>query len=149
MIVVSRVRASRVAIVDVYVDISRGRCRPPSTCRHVSFTSLLPGLSSYFRLLCAVHPTFGHQLSGTAEAGTETNDWLCFLTSFNFVVKRQPYKHTTPNQYMFIIHRYIHTSYTPGRHTSINSVILAMQWVAYVSLPVILKSTVIHIINHV
>ena len=35
-------------------------------------------------------------VSGTAEAGTETNDWLCFLTSFNFVAKRQPYKHTTP-----------------------------------------------------
>ena len=38
-------------------------------------------------------------LSGTAEAGTETNDWVCFLTSFNRIGKRQPYKH----KYKFII----------------------------------------------
>ena len=38
-------------------------------------------------------------MSGTAEAGTETNDWVCFLTSFNRIGKRQPYKHN----YKFII----------------------------------------------
>ena len=38
-------------------------------------------------------------MSGTAEAGTETNDWVCFLTSFNRIGKRQPYKH----KYKFII----------------------------------------------
>ena len=88
-------------------------------------------------------------MSGTAEAGTETNDWLCFLTSFIFIAKRQSYKHTTHNEYMFIIHRYIYTlnCYTPGRPTSIHSVILAMQWVAYVLLPVKMILTAIGLHN--
>ena len=30
-------------------------------------------------------------VSGTAEAGTETNDWVCILTSFNRIGKRQPW----------------------------------------------------------
>ena len=67
----------------------------------------------------------------------------------NSIDKRQLYKHTTHNEYMFIIHRYINTSYTPGRPTSIHSVILAMKWVAYVSLPVkmILTAICLHTIH--
>ena len=47
-------------------------------------------------------------VSGTAEAGTETNDCVCFLTSFNRIGKRQPYKHTTP-----LYSCYFNEDYTP------------------------------------
>ena len=61
-----------VVIAAVYVDVGRGRRRPPRTW-HGSFavnTPLLPGLSSYFHFLSVVHHTSGYQWSGTAEVGT-------------------------------------------------------------------------------
>ena len=53
---------------------SRGvrRCRPHYMSATHDFThfSLIPGLSSYVHHFRVVHLTSGHQLSGTAEAGT-------------------------------------------------------------------------------
>ena len=51
------------------------------------------------RMLSVLPKCMDNLLSGTAEAGTETNDWVWFLTSFNRIGKRQPYKH----KYKFII----------------------------------------------
>ena len=79
-----------VVIAAVHVVIGRGRCRPPNSW-HDSFTvntPLLPGLPSCFHLLCIVLPNSRHQLSGTAEAGTDTNDCIRFRTSFNHQVQK-------------------------------------------------------------
>ena len=66
-----------------------------SAAEYLTRLSAAPGLSSYVHHLRVVHPTSGHQLSGTAEAGTrDEHDCILFLTAFILIAKRQPYKHT-------------------------------------------------------
>ena len=67
------------------------RCNRPTT-GHNGFPMMMM-MMMMMMITYQPCPSTHNILSGTAEAGTETNDLILLLTSFNLIAQRQPYKH--------------------------------------------------------